>query len=113
MNDLAVLLLAFAGFTAICLSMTKHQPETLGRKLEPTRQLQARISGWIALTLAYGCAVAGGGWKFGSVQWVGAIMLCALILVAILLPYRPRWAPRAGLGAAALGLLAAAFGLAN
>ena len=33
MIHLAALLFAYAGFVAICLSMAKHQPEILGRKL--------------------------------------------------------------------------------
>lgn len=103
MIHLAVLLFAFAGFTAICVSMAKHQPETLGRKLSPRDQLGVRAGGWAALTGAYLCAVAARGWRFGSVEWCFAIIVAALLLVALILPYRPKLAPRAGLGAVFAG----------
>lgn len=99
MIHLAMLLFAYAGFVGVCVSMAKHQPELLGAKLSPARQRQARWGGSAALAAAYACAVAAGGWKFGSVEWVGAISLAALTLT-LAAPYRPRQAAQAGAGAA-------------
>ena len=109
MIHLAALLFAYAGFVAICLSMAKHQPEILGRKLTPKEHQQLRIGGPLALGVSYASAVAASGWKFGSVLWIGAIMLAALSLT-LLLPYRPKWTAPVGAGAAFVGgmLLASA-----
>lgn len=109
MIHLAALLFAYAGFVAICLSMAKHQADTLGRKLTPQEQRRLRIGGGLALGIAYASAVAASGWKFGSVLWIGAIMLAALCLTLIL-PYRPRWTAQAGAGAALVGGMLLASG---
>ncbi len=110
MIHIAMLFFAYAGFVGICASMAKHQPELLGRKLEPPRQRQYRWGGSAALAAAFACAVLADGWKFGSVQWVGAIMLAALALT-LLIPYRPRWAAPAGAGAAFVGAMLLASAL--
>jgi hypothetical protein len=102
MIHLATLLFAYAGFAAICLSMAKHQAEILGRKLTPAEHRRLRIGGPLALGASYASAVAASGWKFGSVLWVGAIMLAALC-VTLIRPYRPRWTAPAGAGAAFVG----------
>ncbi|MEW6390745.1 MAG: DUF3325 domain-containing protein [Pseudomonadota bacterium] len=100
MIHLAVLLLAYAGFVALCASMAKHQVETLGRTLMLREQRLLRAAGWAGLAAAYGCAVVAVGWRFGSVLWVAAIMVAGLALT-LNMPYRPRGAARAG-GVAAL-----------
>ncbi len=110
MIGLAALLFAYAGFAGICASMAKHQPDLLGRKLEPTRQTQIRWAGIAGLAAAYGCAVVASGWKFGSVQWVGAIVAAALA-VTLLIPYRPRLAAQAAPGAAFVAAMLLASGL--
>lgn len=104
MTHIATLLFAFAGFTALCMAMTKHQPETLGRRLTLRDQTRLRLGGAAALAAAYACAVVAVGWKFGAVEWVGATMLGALALT-LMLPYRPRWTVRAGIGAAGIGAM--------
>lgn len=112
MIGLSVLLLAYAGFAALCAAMTKHQLETVGRTLLPREQRGLRAAGWAVLASAYGCAVIAAGWRFGSVLWVGALMAAGLMLT-LNLPYRGRWAARAGLAALPLagGLLIVAMGL--
>lgn len=110
MTHLAMLLFAYAGFVGICASMAKHQPELLGAKLEPLRQRQVRWGGAAALAAAYACAVLADGWKFGSVEWVGAISLAALTLTLVA-PYRPRQAAQAGAGAAFVGAMLLASAL--
>lgn len=108
MIHIAAFLFAFAGFTAICVSMAKHQIEAMGRKLDIREQNRIRVGGWVGLACAYACTVASGGWKFGTVAWVGTIILAAFILVVTLMPYRPRLAPRAGVAAAVVGVMLAA-----
>lgn len=99
MIHIAVLLFAYAGFAAICASMAKHQADLLGRKLQGQEPRRLRLAGAAALAAAYACAVYAKGWKFGSVEWTGAIMLAALVLT-LLIPYRPRRAGQAAPGAA-------------
>lgn len=113
MIHLSVLLLAYAGFAALCASMAKHQAETLGRTLMPREQRLLRAAGWAGLAAAYGCAVVAVGWRFGSVLWVGAIMAAGLTLT-LNMPYRPRGVARAGVIAALVagGFLSAALVLA-
>ena len=99
MIHLAVLLFAYAGFAAICASMAKHQAELLGLKLQGPEPTRLRLAGAAALTAAFACAVFAKGWKFGPVEWCGAIMLAATALT-LALPYGPRQAAQAGPGAA-------------
>ncbi len=89
----AAFLLAFAGFAAFCVSMTKHQVETVGRRLAPREQTLAKAAGAAGLGAAFACAVLAEGWRFGPVLWSGLIMLAALGLT-LLLAYRPRTAAR-------------------
>ena len=102
-------LLCYAGFTALCLSMSRHHGELLRSKPTPARRLGLRALGWLLLTLSIWPAVAVTGWGQGLVEWCAVLMLSALLLV-LLLPYRPRLA----LILAGVGVLAspvAAFGL--
>lgn len=110
MIGLAALLFAYAGFSGICASMAKHQPELLGRKLDAPRQRQIRWAGIAGLAAAYACAVLASGWKFGSVKWVGAIMIAALALT-LLIPYRPRLAAKIAPGVAFVAAMLVASGL--
>ena len=98
---LLVLLMCYAGFTALCLSTDRHHGELLHRKLSPRRRLGLRVAGWLLLTLSIWPAVSIAGWGQGLVQWCAVLMLSALLLV-LLLPYRPRLA----LILAGVGLLA-------
>ncbi|MGY2289361.1 DUF3325 domain-containing protein [Pseudomonas sp. SDO528_S397] len=97
---LLALLLCYAGFTALCLSMDRHHGELLRGKPSPHRRLGLRAGGWVLLTLSVWPAVQVAGWSQGLVQWCAVLMLSALLLV-LLLPYRPRLA----LILAGLGLL--------
>ena len=107
----AAVLLAFAGFAALYVSMTKHQVETVGRRLAPREQTLAKASGGVALASALACAVAAEGWRFGPVLWSGIIMLAALSLT-LLLAYQPRTAARLAAACAYFApLLVAAWAL--
>lgn len=95
---LLALLLCYAGFTGLCLSMDRHHAELLGYKPTARRRLGLRLGGWLLLVLALWAAVANAGWSLGLVQWFAVLMLSAGLLVW-LLPYQPRLALRlAGLG---------------
>lgn len=95
------LLLAYAGFTGLCLSMPRHHDDLLGQKPSERRRQGLKIGGWLLLGLSLGAAVKASGWSFGLVDWFAVLMLSALALV-LLLPYRPRLA----LALAGLSLLA-------
>jgi hypothetical protein len=88
---LLALLLCYAGFTALCLSMPRHHDELLGHKPSAARRQALKIAGWLLLCLSLWAAVTVNGWSFGLVDWFAVLMLSALTLV-LLLPYRPRLA---------------------
>lgn len=98
---LLALLLSYAGFSALCLSMPRHHAELLGAKPSARRRHGLALAGWLLLALSLLAAVAANGWSFGLVDWFAVLMLSALALV-LLLPYRPRLA----LALAGLSLLA-------
>ncbi|TKJ75613.1 DUF3325 domain-containing protein [Pseudomonas koreensis] len=85
------LLLTYAGFTALCLSMPRHHDELLGHKPSARRRQSLALSGWLLLGFSLWAAVTPNGWSFGLVDWFAVLMLSALALV-LLLPYRPRFA---------------------
>jgi hypothetical protein len=88
---LLALLLTYAGFTALCLSMPRHHDELLSRKAFTRRRQCLKLAGWFLLGLSLWAAVSANGWSFGLVDWFAVLMLSALALV-LLLPYRPRLA---------------------
>ncbi|MDD1000227.1 DUF3325 domain-containing protein [Pseudomonas sp. TNT2022 ID642] len=88
---LLALLLTYAGFTALCLSMPRHHDELLSRKVSTRRRQCLKLAGWFLLGLSLWAAVSANGWSFGLVDWFAVLMLSALALV-LLLPYRPRLA---------------------
>ncbi|WP_130909312.1 DUF3325 domain-containing protein [Pseudomonas mucidolens] len=88
---LLALLLCYAGFTALCLSMDHHHGALLHSKPSPRRRLGLRVGGWVLLLVSIWPAVHMAGWSRGLVDWCAVLMLSALLLVW-LLPYRPRLA---------------------
>ncbi|NNA70308.1 DUF3325 domain-containing protein [Pseudomonas gessardii] len=98
---LLALLLCYAGFVALCLSLDRHHGELLHSKPSPQRRLGLRVGGWLLLGLSIWPAVHLAGWSRGLVDWCAVLMLSGLLLV-LLLPYRPRLA----LILAGVGLLA-------
>ena len=98
---LLALLMCYVGFTALCLSTDRHHGELLHSKPSPRRRLGLRVVGWLLLTVSVWPAVTIAGWSQGLVEWCAVLMLSVLLLV-LLLPYRPRLA----LILAGVGLLA-------
>ena len=98
---LLALLLCYAGFTALCLSMERHYSDLLGRKPALAMRRRMKVTGWLLLALSLWAAVSATGWGLGLVEWFAVLMLSALLLV-LLMPYRPRLA----LSLAGLSLLA-------
>jgi hypothetical protein len=98
---LLALLLCYAGFTALCLSMPRHHGDLLGHKPSERRRQGLNLGGWLLLGLSLWAAVDAKGWSFGLVDWFAVLMFSALVLV-LLLPYRPKLA----LALAGLSLLA-------
>jgi hypothetical protein len=97
---LIALLLCFAGFTALCLSMHRHYSDLLGHKLTTGRRMVLKAVGWLSLGLSLWAGVAARGWDIGLVEWFAVLMASAVTLV-FMLPYKPRLA----LVLAASGLL--------
>lgn len=77
MGHLLSLLGNLSGFTALALSMSKHQKQMPGGALSPPMRLLLRSTGWLLLALAYGGAVYSLGWAFGSVAWFGHLSVAA------------------------------------
>lgn len=82
-------LLCYVGFTALCLSMTKHYGELLHSKLSASRSRVLKVVGWLCLCLSLWAALASTSLGLGLVQWCAALMGSALLLV-FLIPFGPR-----------------------
>jgi hypothetical protein len=82
-------LLCFAGFTALCLSMTRHYGELLHRRPGRGHSRILKVAGWSCLTLSLWVALASAALGMALVQWFVALMASALLLV-FLIPFRPR-----------------------
>ena len=83
------LLAAFAGFTAICVSMKKHQRELWKSPLKRRSVLALRIAGTLLLALSWAACAAVWGAGMGTVAWV-----CSVGLVPIALVFPLAYAPR-------------------
>lgn len=100
--------LAYSGFTALCLSMEKHQMDLHGAaRAGAARMRWWRGLGWILLVLALLVASQAEGWARGPVIWLGAMTAAGLSLALGVLPYRPRWLTGLGWTLAGLTTLAA------
>lgn len=103
------LLLAFAGFAALALSLDRHHRAAFHAPVGRGKRVGLRVAGWAGLALSLAGAVLSSGWTFGPVQWVGSLTGSALAVVG-LAAVRPRWLRAAAL--VALPLAAAALPLA-
>jgi hypothetical protein len=89
--------LTYTGWAALCLAMSRHARDVLGRELPPPHRQGLRVAGWTALSVPLFMVAGRVGWPIGAVEWVGMLTASAVSFV-ILLTYRPRLA--AGLGLA-------------
>jgi hypothetical protein len=84
---------SFAALTCLALAMPKHRTKMASGALPPPRA--ARILGWALLAVALATAVARFGPAFGVVAWIGQISIAGALL-ALLMSWRPAYAPTAG-----------------
>jgi len=85
---LLVTLLCYIGFTALCLSMSRHYGDLFGGSLSIIRGTVLRLSGWTALLLSLWIALVSQGLGQALVQWFAALMGSAVSLVFVM-SYRP------------------------
>jgi hypothetical protein len=88
--------LAFGGFTALCLSMDRHQRDVFGRKLPSLPSRWLRILGWVVLGASLVTCTVGQGWALGTVLWCGVLTAAAGLLVLII-SYAARIVAAAGI----------------
>ncbi|MCO7488176.1 DUF3325 domain-containing protein [Stenotrophomonas maltophilia] len=102
---LLALALSFSAFTALSLSMEKHQHDLHGKAAAaPARRVQWRVLGWALLAAAFALCVADHGWAMGPVLWLGAMTLAGVALSFGLYPYRPTWIAPLAIALPVLGL---------
>lgn len=103
---LLALALSFSAFTALSLSMEKHQHDLHGKAAAaPARRVQLRVLGWALLAAAFALCVADHGWAMGPVLWLGAMTLAGVALSFGLYPYRPTWIAPLAIALPVLGLV--------
>ncbi|PIB91580.1 DUF3325 domain-containing protein [Caulobacter sp. FWC2] len=84
MIALLTLIVGVVSFLALCLSLTRHQRDLLGRDL-PRRIIQAmRIGGYGGIVLAYLIQAIAHGPAYGAVVWAGLLTISAVLVVAVL-----------------------------
>lgn len=88
---LLALLLSYAGWAALALSMKRHYRQLDMGAHWRGQVLTLRLAGTGTLLLAFGVCVYYWGWILGPAGWVGALSSGALTLV-LLLAYWPRLA---------------------
>jgi len=84
-----IALIAFAGFAALCLAMSKHFETLLGRTPGPGQPQLLRVTGWLMLLVSLVLAVQSRGWAHGLVEWT-AVVMAGVTLWVFALPYLPR-----------------------
>jgi hypothetical protein len=82
MIHVAVFLLSLGGFVLLLVTIARHQQDWLRRKLAPSMSRLLRLSGFIALALAFIIAGAGLGWGYGAVAWFGWLTVAAALVVS-------------------------------
>ena len=103
---LLALTLSFSAFTALSLSMERHQYDLHGKAAaSPARRTQWRVLGWALLAVAFALCVADHGWAMGPVLWLGAMTLAGVTLSFGLYPYRPTWIAPLAIALPVLGLM--------
>lgn len=86
---LGAALLAYSGFTALCLAMNRHHRQLWHRPPSPQRAMLLRVVGAALLVGSLLASTAVAGVSRGLVAWFGILPLAVLVLVG-LLPFWPR-----------------------
>jgi len=90
MSAILALLLAAAGFSALCMTLPRHQSDVLGRRLPHTRTMGLRAAGFALLAGSYLILAWRGGFGRGTVAWAGLATFAAAAVVAGLMVHARR-----------------------
>ncbi|MDR2689376.1 MAG: DUF3325 domain-containing protein [Azoarcus sp.] len=102
-------LLAFAGFVALALSMSRHRAQVFGAASAPDPW--GKLVGWLLLALSFAPCLAIAAFSLAILRWFGILTFAALAVV-MLMTYRPvllRHAASAGVAIAVLAGVASCF----
>lgn len=97
--------LAFAGFVAIALSMSRHQAKVFGKE-SASPPPWTRAAGCLLLALSFAPCIAIAVFSLAIVRWFGVLTFAALAVI-LLMTYRPALLRHAALAGAAAAILAA------
>ncbi len=81
MTHLALLMLAMAGFLALCAGLPRHQPAMVKRKLQPRASRAMRLVGWSLLAGLFALAWQAFGFGRAMVVTAGYATVGALVAV--------------------------------
>lgn len=79
-----LLLLTTLGCGLLCLSRGRHQSDLIGRKLAVGTANYLRWSGLLSLVLAFLLSGDHVGWAVGTLEWLGAASLGAVLTMTAL-----------------------------
>ena len=99
----SALLLCYAGMSALCLAMDRHQRQLLGYETGARPRRHLRIVGGVLLLLALLPCVWLWHGGVGTLAWTGLLAVAALLLAAML-SYAPRHVMRLASVGLVLGL---------
>lgn len=80
----SVLMLCYAGMSALCLAMDRHQRQLLGYETGERPRRHLRIVGAAVLLLALSPCIWLWHGGVGTLAWIGLLGLAALLLAAML-----------------------------
>jgi hypothetical protein len=87
---ITLLMIAYAGFVLLALTMDRHETQFTRKPLSSRWRLPVRLAGYFLLLVSAAVGVKGWGWEYGLILWVGTAAISGTILACIL-TYRPRW----------------------
>jgi hypothetical protein len=97
-------LLCYVGFTALCLSMSRHYTELTAGTLSSGRRTGLKVLGGVVLLLSLWSALMSQTLGVALIQWCAALMGSAVLLV-----FTMSYWPGLALSLAGLGLLLSPF----
>lgn len=87
---ITLLMIAYAGFVLLALTMDRHETQFTRQPVPARWRLPVRLAGYFLLLVSAAVGVKGWGWEYGLIVWVGTAAISGTML-ASLLTYRPRW----------------------